>query len=171
MCFPRMEPSNANVSLAQGYFWAGVADLLIDTEEQRQTFCRNALQYYDFRVQLEKKLAAGFPGLWRGTKSQAGFTSLSKSFMQTKIEDKGLLEALLPDFEAGCRRFTPGAHYLDALQRPNAEYVKDTISELTSDGLVTSSGRHIQCDLIIYATGFVPYQPRFPVIGRAGQSL
>jgi hypothetical protein len=27
------------------------------------------------------------------------------------------------------------------------------------------------CDIIIYATGFEPYQPRFPVIGRNGHNL
>lgn len=91
--------------------------------------------------------------------------------MKSKITDEKLLGALLPEFEAGCRRFTPGGHYLDALQKPNAEYVKDSISEVTEDGLVTSSGRNIACDVIVYATGFEPYQPRFPVIGREGQSL
>lgn len=91
--------------------------------------------------------------------------------MKSKITDKRLLDDLLPEFEAGCRRFTPGGHYLDALQKPNAEYIKDSISEVTEDSLVTASGRKIPCDVIVYATGFEPYQPRFPVIGRAGQSL
>lgn len=91
--------------------------------------------------------------------------------MQSKITNHDLLDALLPEFEAGCRRFTPGGHYLDALQKPNAEYVKDSISEVTEDGLVTSSGKHIECDVIVYATGFEPYQPRFPVIGRDDRSL
>lgn len=127
--------------------------------------------YYTFRIGLEKKLAAGFPGLWKGTLSQARFSSLSESFMRSKINDKRLLNALLPSFEAGCRRFTPGGHYLDALQQPNAEYLRDSIAELTDEGLITSSGRYIRCDIIVYATGFEPYAPRFPVTGRAGQSL
>ncbi|KAJ5183656.1 hypothetical protein N7492_001272 [Penicillium capsulatum] len=124
------------------------------TAEQKQLLQSSPSRYYDFRIGLEQKLAAGFPGLWKGTKSQARFTSLSQSFMKSKITDQNLLDNLLPEFE-----------------KPNAEYIKDSISKVTEDGLVTSSGRKIACDVIVYATGFEPYQPRFPVIGRAGQSL
>jgi cation diffusion facilitator CzcD-associated flavoprotein CzcO len=91
--------------------------------------------------------------------------------MKSKITNNKLLDALLPTFEAGCRRFTPGGHYLEALQKPNAEYLRDSIAELAYNGLITSSGRKIECDIIVYATGFEPYRPRFPVVGRAGQSL
>jgi cation diffusion facilitator CzcD-associated flavoprotein CzcO len=120
---------------------------------------------------LEKKLAAGFAGLWRKTSSQARFTSSSESFMRSKISNKQLLDDLLPEFEAGCRRFTPGSHYLDALQQPNTEYLKDAVSELTEEGIVTTSGKKVFCEIIVYATGFEPYQPRFPVIGRNGHNL
>ncbi|KUM57415.1 hypothetical protein ACN42_g9774 [Penicillium freii] len=129
------------------------------------------MRYYDFCLSLEKQLAAGFPGLWKGTKSQTKFTSLALSFMEFKIKSPDLLNALLPEFEAGCRRFTPGGHYLDALQKPNATYVQDSISKLTEDSLITASGGKYECDVLVYATGFEPYQPRFPVIGRAGRSL
>lgn len=149
----------------------GTMLIITDTPEQKRLLESNPSKYYEFRIGLEKKLAAGFPGLWKGTKSQARFTSLSQTFMKTKITDKQLLDDLLPEFEAGCRRFTPGGHYLDALQKPNAEYIKDSISMVTEDSLITSSGKKIACDVIVYATGFEPYQPRFPVIGRAGQSL
>lgn len=143
----------------------------LDTTEQKQTFQSNPSQYYDDRIRLEKQLAAGFPGLWKGTKSQAKFSSLAQSFMKSKIANPELLSAILPEFEAGCRRFTPGGHYLDALQKPNAAYVKDSIAELTENSLITESGKEFPCDVLVYATGFEPYQPRFPVIGRAGHSL
>ncbi|KAJ5380348.1 uncharacterized protein N7496_002776 [Penicillium cataractarum] len=178
-CTAALQPVVSKViNIARGPTWIVPHVFSDDGAVQRHYSSeqKNALQlsppkYYDFRIGLEKKLAAGFPGLWKGTRSQARFTSLSESFMKSKIADQKLLDALLPDFEAGCRRFTPGGPYLDALQQPNAEYLRDSISELTSEGLITSSGRNIECDIIVYATGFEPYQPRFPVIGRAGQSL
>lgn len=91
--------------------------------------------------------------------------------MKSKITNPDLLKTLLPEFEAGCRRFTPGGPYLDALQKPNAGYVQDSISKLTEDSLITESGREYECDILVYATGFEPYQPRFLVTGRAGRSL
>lgn len=129
------------------------------------------MRYYDFCLSLEKQLAAGFPGLWKGTKSQTKFTSLALSFMESKIKSPNLLNALLPEFEAGCRRFTPGGHYLDALQKPNATYVQDSVSKLTENSLITESGEKYECDVLVYATGFEPYQRRFPVIGHNGRSL
>jgi hypothetical protein len=129
------------------------------------------MRYYEFCLSLEKQLAAGFPGLWKGTKSQTNFTSLARSFMGSRINSPNLLNALLPEFEAGCRRFTPGGHYLDALQKPNAVYVQDSINQLTEDSLITESGGKYECDVLVYATGFEPYQPRFSVIGRDGRSL
>lgn len=126
---------------------------------------------YVFHIALEKELAAGFPGLWRRTASQARFTSLSESFMRSKISNPALLNDLLPKFEAGCRRFTPGGRYLNAQQQPSTEYLKDSVFGLTDDGLVATSGEQIACDSIVYATGFEPYEPRFPVIGRNGRSL
>lgn len=122
-------------------------------------------------MKLEKKLAAGFPGLWRGTAAKDEFTHKANTFMKSKIKDPSLLSALLPRFEPGCRRFTPGGHYLDALQRPNVEYVRDSVTTLTRDGLITGAGVKIDCDIIVWATGFEPYQPRFPILGRNGAHL
>lgn len=177
MCSLKTVPSNVNVCttiisrLHSTHIPDKTIDLFPDSTEHKEILRSSPPRYYEFRIGLEKKLAAGFPGLWRGTKSQARFTSLSETFMRSRITDQNLLDALLPDFEAGCRRFTPGGHYLDALQKPNAEYVKDSISRLTEDGIMASSGKLIACDVIVYATGFEPYQPRIPVVGRHGQSL
>lgn len=123
------------------------------------------------RKALENKLAATFQGLWRGTPSKDRFTLAANTFMKSKIKDPSLLDALLPHFEAGCRRFTPGGHYLEALQKPNVEYIRDSVARLTKDSLTTQTGLTYNCDVIIFATGFEPYQPRFPIIGRKGTSL
>ena len=147
------------------------ADLYLDSTEQKQALQTCPMRYYTFCISLEQRLAASFTGLWRGTKSQANFTSLAHSFMKSKITSPDLLDALVPEFEAGCRRFTPGGHYLDALQKPNAAYVHDSIKKLTEHSLITESGGEYECDILVYATGFEPYQPRFPVTGRAGRSL
>jgi hypothetical protein len=85
--------------------------------------------------------------------------------MEPKIKSPNLLDALLPELKPGCRRFTPGGHCLDAM------YVQDSINKLTGDSLVTDSGERYECDFLVYASEFEPYQPRFPVIGSAGRLL
>ncbi|CAP97906.1 Pc22g06180 [Penicillium rubens Wisconsin 54-1255] len=153
------------INIARGPTWilphVSAEDGTVQREystEQKQALQTCPMRYYNFCISLEQRLAASFTGLWRGTKSQANFTSLAHSFMKSKISSPDLLDALVPEFEAGCRRFTPGGHYLDALQKPNA-------------ALITESGGEYECDILVYATGFEPYQPRFPVTGRAGRSL
>ncbi|KAJ5121352.1 uncharacterized protein N7515_009313 [Penicillium bovifimosum] len=141
------------------------------TAQERRSFQEDQKFYYTHRIGLEQKVATGFSGLWNGTSAQGRFTAMCKSFMESKVKDPALLNALLPDFQAGCRRFTPGQHYLAALQQPNAEYAQGCIGELTDSALITQSGKTYPCDVIVYATGFEPYQPRFPIIGRDGASL
>ncbi|KAJ5961998.1 hypothetical protein N7501_006939 [Penicillium viridicatum] len=178
-CVAALQPVVSQIiNIARGPTWilphASAEDGTVQREystEQKQALQACARRYYDFCISLEQRLAASFMGLWRGTKSQANFTSLAHSFMKSKITNPDLLDALLPEFEAGCRRFTPGGHYLDALQKPNAMYVHDSINKLTEDSLITESGGEYGCDILVYATGFEPYQPRFPVTGRAGRSL
>ncbi|CAG8901248.1 unnamed protein product [Penicillium egyptiacum] len=142
-----------------------------DTPEEISSFELDVQSYDLHRVYLEKRVAVGLSGLWRGTLAQESFQNLCRCFMQSNIQDPILLEALLPNFEAGCRRFTPGRHYLNALQQPNVEYLQDSVVELTEETLITGSGRRFDCDVIIYATGFEPYKPRFPVLGRDGVDL
>ncbi|KAL5361448.1 hypothetical protein BJX96DRAFT_165901 [Aspergillus floccosus] len=127
--------------------------------------------YYGHRKSLEQKLAGGFRGLWKGTFAQAQFTAQARSFMESNIHDPALRDALIPDFEAGCRRFTPGAHYLRALQESNITYVRDKVVRLTQNSVITQTGKAYPCDIIVFATGFEPYRPRFPVMGRDGCSL
>ncbi|CAG8122926.1 unnamed protein product [Penicillium olsonii] len=178
-CVAALQPAASEITnIARGPTWIlphvfsadGAIQHQYTTEEKRDIqSCPE--RYYEFCLSLEKQLAAGFPGLWKGTTSQTKFTSLALAFMKSKIKDPELLKSLLPAFEAGCRRFTPGGHYMDALQKSNATFVQDSIRKLRKNSLVTESGDNYECDVLVYATGFEPYKPLFPVIGRDGQSL
>ncbi|KAJ6164963.1 hypothetical protein N7470_003635 [Penicillium chermesinum] len=122
------------INIARGPTWI-VPHLFSDdgnTAEERKTFRDNQTLYDSHRVELERKVAAGLSGLWKGTVSQERFLNTCETFMRAKIQDPELLNALLPDFEAGCRRFTPGGHYLDALQQPNVQYRQDSIIQTDS---------------------------------------
>lgn len=160
MCSLQMVQYNTNVSAPMSQKIHQQKSICInsniDTTEEKRDIQSCPERYYEFCLSLEKQHAAGFPGLWKGTTSQTKFTSLALAFMKSKIKDPELLKSLLPAFEAGCRRFTPGGHYLDALQKSNATFVQDSIRKLRKNSLVTESGDNYECDVLVYATGFEP---------------
>lgn len=82
--------------------------------------------------------------------------------------------ALIPKTEIGCKRKVLDTDYLKTLWRDNVELVfDDPVERITETGVVTRSGREIDADAIILATGFATQQMLFPmeIIGRDGISL
>ncbi|KAK7963574.1 monooxygenase [Apiospora saccharicola] len=140
------------------------------SEEDAAQWNRDPESYADFRYGLERQLASSFAGLWLGASSEA-FTRAAAQHMGRKIQDAGVRAALVPDFPAGCRRFTPADRYLDALNQSRVALVKGTIAGATRDSLVMQDGASYPVDVIVCATGFDPYTPRFSVRGRAGLEL
>jgi cation diffusion facilitator CzcD-associated flavoprotein CzcO len=128
--------------------------------------------YNEYRRGLEMTLAGAFEALWRGSIAQVDVERITISHMKEIIHDQKVLKALVPKFEVGCRRFTPGDHYLHAIQQENVEMLSDRIVSITESGITDSTGVTRDVDAIVCATGFdASYEPRFPVIGRDGYSL
>ncbi|KAG5753806.1 hypothetical protein H9Q70_003569 [Fusarium xylarioides] len=69
------------------------------------------------------------------------------------IHDPRLLEALLSKFEVGCRRFTSGDHYLNAIQQKNVSVISDHIIRVSEKGIVDDTGTVTELDVIVCATG------------------
>ncbi|CZR53618.1 related to monooxigenase [Phialocephala subalpina] len=143
-----------------------------DTQEQMERFENDPEYYFEYRRKLEINLASGFEALWRGTAAQDQIRDTTINHMRKAIKDEKMLRALIPDFEVGCRRFTPGDHYLNALQQDNCDMISDHIVRVTETGITDVTGKTRDVDVIICATGFdTSYEPRFPVIGKDGFSL
>lgn len=152
------------------YAPADTSDTPSDTEDDFRQWKENPSLYLEFRYRLERQLAAGFAGLWLGASSKA-FTRAAAEHMGSKIEDARTRAALVPDFPAGCRRFTPADRYIEALNQSRVDVVKGTIAGATRDSLVMEDGASYKVDVIVCATGFDPYTPRFSVKGRDGLEL
>ncbi|KAK8109564.1 monooxygenase [Apiospora kogelbergensis] len=140
------------------------------TEDDFRQWKEDPGLYLEFRYRLERQLAAGFAGLWLGASSRA-FTRAAAEHMGSKIEDARTRAALVPEFPAGCRRFTPADRYIEALNQSRVDVVKGTIAGATRDSLVMEDGASYKVDVIVCATGFDPYTPRFSVRGRDGLEL
>jgi cation diffusion facilitator CzcD-associated flavoprotein CzcO len=67
--------------------------------------------------------------------------------------DPVLCEKLIPKWELGCRRVTPGPGYLEAFTKDNCTLTNSPITEITPSGVRTADGTEFECDVIICATG------------------
>ncbi|KAJ9608745.1 hypothetical protein H2200_006516 [Cladophialophora chaetospira] len=86
--------------------------------------------------------------------------------------DPRLCDALIPSFEVGCRRVTPGPGYLEAMTQPNCDLTKSPITKITENAVHTADGSVFECDVIVCATGFdVSHRPKFALIGENGVNL
>jgi hypothetical protein len=108
-----------------------------------------------------------------GSDMQKFGTELFRTKMEEKLgKSPALLAAILPTFAPGCRRLTPGPGFLESLTEENVEVTFDRISKGLENGLQLETGRVLDLDAIICATGFkVDQAPTFEVLGRNGQTL
>lgn len=93
--------------------------------------------------------------------------------MRKKLEARpDLAEKLIPKFELGCRRVTPGGGYLEALAAPNSTVVTSGIQRVVANGVVDNEGNLHEVGVLICATGYdTTFVPRTPIVGLNGVNL
>ena len=73
---------------------------------------------------------------------------------------------MIPQWALGCRRITPAEGYLECFSRSNVQVVFDTVTSMTTDSVVTASGKSFKVDAVACATGFeVSWRPQWQMIG------
>src|SRR3954447_26975740 len=98
-------------------------------------------------------------------------TGVEGLMRQRLSENPHLIEKLVPKYEIGCRRLSPGDGYLEAMQQPNAEWCFEDILEITKSGIRTANDEQ-EFDLIVCATGFdTTFIPGWELVGRDGRRL
>jgi len=97
----------------------------------------------------------------------------SALFMRAQLRDPELRRKVWPDYAFGCKRVLFSSAFLPALARDNVELVTDAIASIGPDGPVPASGRTIEVDTIIYATGFRTndFVAPMEVAGAGGRTL
>ncbi|KAG1788132.1 uncharacterized protein HD556DRAFT_1448111 [Suillus plorans] len=70
---------------------------------------------------------------------------------------------MIPDYPPGCKRTVANSGFLDVLHRPNLTLNFDGIDNIAEDGIVTKTGEMLPFDVIVYATGFISKQDRYPM--------
>ena len=149
-----------------------IADAAVPAEK-REAWANDAAAYFKLRKAFETDGNAIHDSSILGTDMQKMFQTVFRAGMQERLKARpDIFNLIVPDFAPGCRRLTPGKGYLEALMAPNVEVVPEAVGSIDATGIATAAGRHMDVDVIAFATGFkVSEPPPFPVVGRGGLSL
>ncbi|KAM0424357.1 hypothetical protein ACHAPT_010504 [Fusarium lateritium] len=143
------------------------------SEDQKREFRDNPQHLHQVRKALEHSFNHGFYTFVRDTPHQKAAAKACKENMEEKLNhDPGLCKKLIPEWDVGCRRLTPGEGYLEALQKPNVSIEFGGIDSITEVGVKSVDGREDEFDIIICATGFnVSFVPNWTMTGKDNTSL
>ncbi len=127
---------------------------------------------YRLRLWLRNELLV-FPIMKGNRFLQFVLRMMHMRYLKSAITDPALREKLIPDYPVGAKRILFSDDYFDALARPNVELLTDQVSQIKESSLVTSTGREIPVDALIYGTGFKtnPFLAPMNIGGVGGVSL
>ena len=81
----------------------------------------------------------------------------AEAYLAREIDDPVLRDKVTPDFDIGCKRLMLSDDYYAALASDHVDVVTEGIRAITERGVMTPSGREIELDVLIAATGFRPF--------------
>jgi cation diffusion facilitator CzcD-associated flavoprotein CzcO len=122
----------------------------------------------------QEMLAAAFIG--RGRTAQALALRIKdgvRDHIAASITDPATREALLPNYEPGCKRLLIANDWYPTLARDDVDLCVEPIAEITARGVRTADGVEHEVDTIILGTGFSAsdYPGPVGVEGRLGLPL
>lgn len=107
-----------------------------------------------YRKLVQGNMNRNFKLFVKGSEDNAEMTEFATKQMAEKLNhDPELCEKLIPRYELGCRRITPGTGYLESFTRPNVHLTNSAISCVSAGGIHTEDGVFHEVDVIICATG------------------
>jgi cation diffusion facilitator CzcD-associated flavoprotein CzcO len=116
---------------------------------------------------------ARFIGFDRDSRAMRVMQRAALAHMRRSVKERGLREKLTPDYAMGCKRILVSSDYYPAVARDHVEVVTDPIDHMTPGGIRTASGRQIDLDVVVWATGFAVDDPlgSLRVTGLGGRDL
>ncbi|RFU29418.1 hypothetical protein B7463_g6928, partial [Scytalidium lignicola] len=141
--------------------------------EEIERFKTDKKYFLEYRKMVQNTGSSNYDLFFKDSnKQKQAFVAFTNMMTKRLKGDKELCDKIIPKFEVGCRRFTPGHGYLEALLTPNTTTVCNEIESVTSHGIRTADGIEYAVDAIVCATGFdCSFRPAFPVIGSNGLDL
>ena len=142
------------------------------TEEQKEEYRKYPEVLHKLRKEIEHEFNKFFFVFFKQSQEQKTVYQEFRKQMEQRLNgDPELIAKLIPDWEIGCRRITPGEGYLEAIQEANAATNFSPIRRLTEHGIETVNETR-EFDVIVCATGFdVSFSPSWNLIGQNGRKL
>lgn len=107
-----------------------------------------------------------------GHKRMEQFENMALKYINKVIPPGPLREAVTPDSHYGCKRGLVSDDFYPALMRDNVELIPQGLQAVKPHSVVTSDGREIEVDVIIYCTGYrILDFDRIRVTGVNGENL
>ncbi|KAK7208013.1 hypothetical protein BZA70DRAFT_272723 [Myxozyma melibiosi] len=143
------------------------------TEEQKTEFRTKPETHRKFRHEMETATNKRFPSLHKDSKEQKAFVEYVTKNMHRRLGgDPELIEKLVPKYDIGCRKATPGDNYLECFANKLADPIIGGIKRFTETGIELDDGRRYEFDAIVCATGFdTSFMPKWDLSGRNGARL
>ena len=142
------------------------------TDQEIQAFKSDKDMFFQLRHNIEHSFNKFFKVSVKDSPDQKQAFQFFKAKMEEALNhDPVLCAKLIPTFQVGCRRLSPGESYLQALQQDNVTLQDEPIQEVVEGG-IRSLTKTEEFDIIVCATGFdVSFIPGYKVVGQSGISL
>lgn len=99
---------------------------------------------------------------------------LTDYLMRQVGDDAELAAKVIPDYPPGSKRIVrDDGTWISTLKRDNVELLSERVERIDETGVITSSGRRVECDVIVFGTGFTASDFLTPmrITGSEGRDL
>ena len=144
------------------------------TEQHKDNCRRNPGLMHRLRRLYTMSVEQIFSKAVTGHKLQHGFVSLMcKLNLWRSVKDPELRAKLTPDYKVGCKRLIANGTFYPAIQQANAELVTEGIQQIEEAGVRTDDGRLHELDVLVFSTGFHPFNFMRPMAmqGKNGADI
>lgn len=116
------------------------------TQEEIEKF-RDPEYHHQYRKGIVSRTNKSFYIFLKGENNDVGMKLASEQMAEKLNHDKRLCDMLIPKWELGCRRITPGPGYLESFLRDNCDLTNNAITRITETGVETADGKTFECDV------------------------
>lgn len=115
--------------------------------DQDRAYFQDPANHLRHRKQIISRTNKSFQIFMKGKNNQEGMRLAAEQMAEKLGHDPVLCDKLIPKWELGCRRITPGPGYLESFLEPNCSLTDSAITKVTEKGVHTADGEFFECDV------------------------